>query len=129
MGWDGAADGHARAVDAERDPVIAALDDAARAVAGLKDAVDPLLKALTQARASRHAGVPLPEVVAGLVEAGGRELRLTPSRACRELERSLTTYRAVAIRELVDEDGLTFTEIAKLTGVSRQMVGRLYRSA
>jgi hypothetical protein len=110
------------------DPVLAAIDEVVRAGAGVHEAVDPVVDALLEARAARAAGMPLPKIVGGLVERGGRSLRLTPALALREMERAVTAYRVAAIRELVDEHGLTFTEIAELTGVSRQMVGRLYKS-
>jgi predicted DNA-binding protein (UPF0251 family) len=69
------------------------------------------------------------EVVNGLLEQGGREQRLGPTVAFRDFERVMTAYRARAIRALVDEEGLTFSAVARLTGVSRQMVARLYRAA
>jgi predicted DNA-binding protein (UPF0251 family) len=49
--------------------------------------------------------------------------------AFRELERAVADYRASKVRALVDEEQLTFTEVAKLTGVSRQIVARLYKGA
>jgi hypothetical protein len=99
---------------------VEAVDAAARDVhaAMLKDAVE-----------ERSGGSSVQAVVAGLVDRGGRNARLAPTVAYERFEATLTAYRARAIRALVDEEGLSFTDVGRLTGVSRQMVARLYRSA
>jgi DNA invertase Pin-like site-specific DNA recombinase len=73
------------------------------------------------------AGDGLVDIIPALVARGGRETRLAPTRAYHAFERAITAYRARAIRELVDDEHMTYTEIAELIGVSRQMVARLYR--
>jgi hypothetical protein len=99
------------------------------AAADLHAAVDSVVDLLREAADQRSGGLPVQAVVAGLVDRGGRDARLAPTLAFERFEGALTAYRARAIRALVDEEGLTFTEVGRLTGVSRQMVARLYRSA
>jgi CRP-like cAMP-binding protein len=95
----------------------------------LHEAVGVVVDALSEARSERRAGVADIDVVKGLVARGGRVLRNTPTEAFREFERAVTDYRTAMIRTLVDEHRMTFTEIGQLSGVSRQMVARLYRRA
>ncbi len=66
------------------------------------------------------------QVVKHLIESGGVQARLNALVAVERFERSVTVYRGVAIRLLVDEKGMTFSEVGRLIGVSRQMVARLY---
>lgn len=112
-----------------RDPVIEAIDEVEAAAAAVHEAVDAVTGELIRARALRREGRPVTEIVRHLLSAGGRELRLTPMHAFARFERAVTSYRAAAIKELVDVAGMTFTEIAAMTGVSRQMVAKLYRAA
>jgi hypothetical protein len=107
---------------------IASIDKVERAAGDLRVALDNMMDGLEGARRDRVAGADLVNIVTGLVNRGGRDLRLSPTVAFNEFERSLTAYRAAAIRALVDEEHLSFSEIGALTGVSRQMVARLYRS-
>jgi hypothetical protein len=107
---------------------VAAIDDITRAAEELRAALDVTLAVLAPARQERLAGVGLVGIVSGLVARGGRATRVAPTVAFREFERALTVYRGRAIRALVDEEHLTFTEVANLTGVSRQMIARLYNS-
>jgi hypothetical protein len=76
----------------------------------------------------RETGADLVQTVHRLNELGGRETRLAPTAAFREFERAMTAYRATAIRLLVDDNGMSFSDVGKLIGVSRQMVARLYRA-
>lgn len=46
-----------------------------------------------------------------------------------EFDRTLTRTRAEAIRLMVDDEGMSLSEVARLVGRSRQFVTRLYRSA
>jgi hypothetical protein len=105
---------------------LEAVDDAAREVHA---SVDSVVAMLRDAAGKHSEGSPLHAVVAALVESGGRSARLAPTLAYERFEAAVTAYRSQAIRALVDEEGMSFTEIGRLTGVSRQMVARLYRSA
>jgi len=106
-----------------------AIDDVVRHADAVHHATDRAAHELLRAKQEREAGVPLVDVISGLVARGGRTTRLAASEAFLEFEQSLMAYRATAIRGLVDEEQMTFTEIARLIGVSRQMVARLYRTA
>jgi len=108
---------------------VASIDDVQRSAENLKAAIDRAMDALLEARSSRLAGVGLVDIVHGLVAGGGRDTRLGPTRAFNAWEGAIAAYRAQTVRALVDEEHMTFTEIGKLTGVSRQMVARLYQAA
>ena len=79
-----------------------------------------------EARA-RAAGTPLGDVVDQLIRAGGRDARLATAHAFHEFERALLDMRAGVVRALVDDDGLSMTEVAARLRISRQAVARLYR--
>lgn len=112
-----------------QDPVVEALDEVEAAAAMLHQAVDAVTHELMRARELRRGGKPMTAIVQQLVMAGGRQLRMMPMGAAAEFERAVTAYRAAAIKDLVDDEGMTFTQVAAMTGVSRQMVARLYRAA
>jgi DNA-directed RNA polymerase specialized sigma24 family protein len=103
------------------------IDQVERAADDLHASLDVVMDALADARTARVAGDDLGDIIRGLIERGGREARLAPTHAFHAFEQALTSYRARAIRSLVDDEHMTYTEIAELIGVSRQMVARLYR--
>ena len=108
---------------------IASIGRVEGAANDLHEALERVMDALGEARSRRLAGAGAVEIANGLVARGGRETRLAPTVAFREFEAAVTDCRASMIRALVDEDHMTFTEVGKLTGASRQMVARLYRRA
>jgi hypothetical protein len=110
------------------DRYIASIDRVERAAAHLHDALDVTVGALREARTERLAGVGLVDIVQGLVERRGKHLRLAPTAALREFERTVTSYRAATVRALVDDEHMTFSDVGHMTGVSRQMIARLYHS-
>jgi hypothetical protein len=79
------------------------------------------------ARQERLAGVPHTEIVKELIARGGVGSRRRADEACREFIAALSEFRAVSVRMMVDEDGMSFSDVARLAGVSRQMIARLYR--
>lgn len=79
------------------------------------------------ARELLAAGAPVSELVDDLIARGGREARLRSSAAIDAFEHAVMVYRVGLIRAMVDDDRLSFTEIGRRLGVSRQMVARLYR--
>ncbi|MDX6410311.1 MAG: hypothetical protein QOE13_3382, partial [Gaiellaceae bacterium] len=105
---------------------LASIDQVQRAADDLHGALDLVMDALAEARAAHLADAGLVDIVQGLVDRGGRETRLLPTAAFHAFEQAVTAYRARAIRALVEEEHMTYTEIAQLTGVSRQMVARLH---
>ena len=114
--------------DMSQDAVIEAIDQVVVAAARLHQAVDRVTHALTGAQDMRRNGEHLNAIVEQLLSAGGRDLRLQPTAASADFERAVTVYRTAAIREFVDVEAMTFTQVAALIGVSRQMVARLYRA-
>ena len=107
---------------------VESIDQVRSAAVDLHLALDRIVGQLESAAASRKGGASLLEVVHQLVEEDGRESRLGPTVTFRGFERAVTGYRAQTVRRLVDDDRLSFTEVARLIGVSRQMVARLYKS-
>ncbi|SDP11071.1 hypothetical protein SAMN04515671_2958 [Nakamurella panacisegetis] len=95
-------------------------DDARRAI-------DRAVGALREGCAAHNAGRSMADVVDQLVAAGGREIRLSAADAFREYERAIATMRAGVVRTLVDEDGLSLTDVAKRMKISRQAAARLYQ--
>jgi hypothetical protein len=85
------------------------------------------LASIDGARERLMAGVPVSEIVADLISQGGREARLRSSAAIEAFEHAVMVYRVGLIRAMVDEEKLSFAEVARLMGVSRQMIARLYR--
>jgi hypothetical protein len=84
------------------------------------------LASVDGARERLMAGVPVSEIVADLMEQGGREARLRSSAAIASFEHAVMMYRVGLIRAMVDEEKLSFAEVARHMGVSRQMIARLY---
>lgn len=109
------------------DLYVDSIDRVEEAANELLESIVRMFEHLGRARRERLAGVDLVSIIRELVAHGGRQSRLAPTMAFRKLEQAVTAYRATAIRELVDEQHMTFSQIGELTGVSRQMVARLYR--
>ena len=53
--------------------------------------------------------------------------RLRSSAAIDAFEHAVMVYRVGLIRAMVDEEKLSFSEVGRRMGVSRQMIARLYR--
>ena len=62
---------------------------------------------------ARNAGRSVVDVVDVLIAAGGRETRLGAAEAFREYERAIAWMRVAVVRTLVDEGGLSLTNVAK----------------
>ena len=89
-------------------------------------AIETAVGALREGGDARNAGRSLIDVVNALIAANGRETRLSAAEAFREYERAIASMRAGVVRALVDEDGLSLTDVAKCMGISRQAATRLY---
>jgi hypothetical protein len=89
-------------------------------------AIETAVGALLEGSAARNAGRPILDVVDELVAAGGRETRLSAADAFCEYERAIAAMRAGVVRALVDEGGLSLTDVAQHMKISRQAAGRLY---
>ena len=77
---------------------------------------------------ARNAGRLIVDVVDELIAAGGRETRLSAADAFHEYEREIALMRADVVRALVDEGGLSLTDVAKRLKISRQSAARLLRA-
>jgi len=84
------------------------------------------LASIDGARRRLVADIPVSEIVADLMAQGGREARLRSSAAIEAFEHAVMMYRVGLIRAMVDEESLSFAEVARRMGVSRQMIARLY---
>jgi hypothetical protein len=89
-------------------------------------AVETAVGALRGGCEARIAGRSIVDVVDELIAAGGRETRMSAADAFREYERAIASMRADVVRALVDEGGLSLTDVAKRMKISRQAAARLY---
>jgi hypothetical protein len=109
------------------DRYVNAIDNVEQSARVAHDALDEAVEAFTVARQERLAGLPHAEIVRGLLARGGAGSRRRADEACREFIAALSEFRAVSVRMMVDEDGMTLSDVARLAGVSRQMIARVYR--
>jgi hypothetical protein len=98
------------------------------AVAGHQacEAIDTAVGALQEGCEALNAVRPIVAVVDELIAAGGRETRLNAADAFREYERAIASMRADVVHALVDEGGLSLTDVAQRLKISRQAAARLY---
>jgi DNA-directed RNA polymerase specialized sigma24 family protein len=112
-----------------RDPFVAAAEEVATAGRAACDAIESAIRALEVGARARTTGTPLVDIVDELIGAGGRDVRLAAADAFHEFERAMVTMRARVVCMLVEDDGLSLTEVGLRLQVSRQAVARLYRHA
>jgi hypothetical protein len=110
-----------------QDRYVNAIDNVEQCARAAHDALDGAVEAFRMARQERLAGLPHTEIVRGLLARGADGSRRRADEACREFIAALSEFRAVSVRMMIDEDGMTFSDVARLAGVSRQMIARLYR--
>jgi hypothetical protein len=91
------------------------------------DAIEAAVDAFELLIQSRLAGASLVDIADDLIGRGARAMRLASIDAFREYERAVGAMRASLVRVLVDEYGLSLTDVAGRLMVSRQAVARLYR--
>ncbi|MDQ1697922.1 MAG: hypothetical protein QOJ03_3275 [Frankiaceae bacterium] len=89
-------------------------------------AIETAVGALREGGQARNAGRSIVDVVDQLISADGRETRLSAAEAFREYERAIASMRAGVVRALVDEGGLSLTDVARRMKISRQAAARLY---
>jgi hypothetical protein len=92
-------------------------------------AIETAVEALREGCEARDAGRSIVDVVDELIVAGGRETRLSAADAFREYEQAIAAMRTGVVRALVDEGGLTLTQVAGHLKISRQAAARLYESS
>jgi hypothetical protein len=112
-----------------RDAFVASVEEVGAAGREVCDAIESAIRALEVGARARTTGTPLVAVVDQLIGAGGRDLRLATGDAFHEFERALTEMRAQVVCALIQEDGLSLTEVGLRLQISRQAVARLYRHA
>lgn len=108
---------------------VAAVDRVADAGREACLAIETAVDALQRGSEARRTGRSVVEVVDELIAARGREARLSASDCFHEYEREIASMRAAVVRALVDEDGLSFTDVGKRMKISRQATAKLYRAA
>lgn len=89
-------------------------------------AIETAVDALREGCEARSAGRSIVEVVDELIVTGGREARLGAADAFRDYEQAIASMRAAVVRALVDEGGLSLTDVARRLKISRQAAARLY---
>ena len=107
----------------------AAIDDVGKAGRQVSDAVQRTVDLAESYRETRRRGVPLPEMVDEAIASGIRDVRLAATDAFHDFERAVACLRGGIVRTLVDEHGMTFTDVAARLLVSRQVVAKLYEQA
>jgi hypothetical protein len=108
------------------DPIgeeLAELDAAARELA---ERLEHLRGAVEQIVRARAEGLPVSEIVSsGPGVPARREVRSSWSR----LNRALHAYRVEVVRALVDDEDMSISDVARLTGNARQVASRLYHAS
>ena len=99
-----------------------------RAAQALHDAVEQTVGLLRRARADRLHGTELGEIVGRLVASGALDTRRQADEAFARYAEALAALRTRTIRSLVDDDGLSLADVARLLGLPSQLVTRLYRA-
>lgn len=111
---------------ASRNWLLEAIERVERTGAEAQEAIAEGIASIDAARQQLVAGTPVSRIVGDLVNRGGRDVRLRTSAAIDDFEHAIMMYRGGLIRAMVDDEKLTFTQVGRLLGVSRQMTARLY---
>jgi hypothetical protein len=111
------------------DWLVVAVEQVADSARAVCETVEVLVQTLDATREARLAGGSVARIVDDLMEQGAKDVRLSVAEAFLAYERSLAAIRAGVVRALVDDDGLSLTDVARRLQVSRQAVARLYQNA
>ena len=105
------------------DPYIGSLEELDHACLHLGAKVEDLRTAIARLRAMRQEARPVSEIIArGPGVPARREMRASLT----QVNEALHAYRVCVVRTMVDEEGMSVAEVARLTGNARQVVSRLY---
>ena len=104
----------------EEDVFVGVLD----AAADLRRALTDLEAAVGTVQRERSRGVPFNQIYR---DHRIREVRDEVYERLTAFERAFNMTRAMGVRLMVDEDGMTLTQVSQLMKRSRQFVTRLYR--
>jgi len=110
-----------------RDPFVEAAEQVATAGRAACAAIEAAVGALEVGVRARATGESLADIVDEMIDAGGRPVRLAAAEAFHGFERAVAEMRARVVCALIDEEGLSLTEVALRLRISRQAVARLYR--
>lgn len=110
----------------QTDPFATQLRELDRAILELTARLEQLREALGEIRRMHGEGLPVSEIVAS---GPGAPARRDVIEALANLNRSLHAYRAQLVEAMVDREGLSIADAARVTGNARQVVSRLYHSA
>ena len=109
------------------DWLLDSIDGVERAGEVARDEISASIESLGRARGQRTAGVSVATIVSDLEADGARETRMRTAGAMATYEHAMMVFRVGLVRDLIDRDGLSFTEVGRRIGVSRLMTARLYR--
>jgi hypothetical protein len=112
----------------EDDWLVECIDDMIRAAELVSQRLNEFVASVKVARADRLAGGPLQKWVEAVSRRGGRQTRLASAEAIKGFEHVVMVFRSKTVRALVDDEGMTLTEVARLLQTTRQNIARLYRA-
>ena len=93
------------------------------------DALESAIRALEIAHDELTNGVAPVAAVEAMLARGGTTTRVRASHALTRYSAAAMALRAEVVRLLVEDAGLTVTDVARKMGVSRQLAARLYQAA
>lgn len=105
------------------------LDEIERTSRAVINVLEEYSECLKGAAKDRESGAPAHQVFESLLTNRSREIRLRANEAINAYQNAAMQFRARIVRSLVDDDGMTLSDVARLMTVSRQMAARLYRNA
>ena len=100
------------------------LEQLAQSAVDLQRALDEFTSWIATVRAARSEGVPMSELYRSHQL---RHVRDTVYERLTTFERSFSSTRAWFVRTMVDDEGMSLTEVAAMLQRSRQFVTRLYK--
>lgn len=107
------------------DPFVARLVELDQGCLELTQRLERLREAVVEIRRKRAQGRPVSEIVSsGPGIPARRDVRASWSR----LNQALHAYRAQIVKSMVDDEGMSVADTARITGNARQVVSRLYHS-
>lgn len=107
------------------DPFVARLVELDQGCLELTQRLERLREAVMEIARMRTQGRPVSEIVSsGPGVPVRREVRASWSR----LNQALHAYRVQIIKSMVDDEGMSIADTARVTGNARQVVSRLYHS-
>ncbi|MFL5737046.1 MAG: hypothetical protein ACJ76P_06890 [Actinomycetota bacterium] len=107
----------------EQDALLTRLEELERACVDVDERLHALRRAAQAIRVELESGRPLSEIVA---TGPGPRARRDVRESWSALNRKLHEYRVAMVKRLVDGEGMTIADAARITGNARQVISRLY---